>query len=229
MIAVAMLVNRKSYSTVRQMTSVLTIARTRREAQRSSRRDAILDVAAQSFLVNGYAATTMSAIAAALGGSKGTLWKYFPSKELLFAAVIERVSDTFRQELTVILNPADDIDVALDRFCLEFLRKVTSPEAVAVNRLVMGETARFPEVGRIFYESAPRLTHSLLADYIATAMERGQLCPGDPLRAAQHLVSLCMSRGYQQLLLGIVDRVDPAMIRADVASALDTFLRAFRP
>ena len=35
----------------------------RREARRIDRRDAMLEVAAQSFLRNGYAATTMSGIA----------------------------------------------------------------------------------------------------------------------------------------------------------------------
>ncbi len=50
----------------------------RREARRHSRRETILDVAAQWFLEHGYDGTTMSAIATALGGSKGTLWNYFP-------------------------------------------------------------------------------------------------------------------------------------------------------
>ena len=44
----------------------------RREARRLTRREAILDVAQASFMEYGYAGTTMSAIAAMLGGSKGT-------------------------------------------------------------------------------------------------------------------------------------------------------------
>lgn len=213
---------------VRIMVSDTVPPPSRREERQRLRRETILDVAAQSFLENGYAGTTMSAIAATLGGSKGTLWSYFPSKEQLFAAVIERVSNAFREELTVILNPADEVALALERFCAEFVRKVTSPEAIALNRLVMGETARFAEVGRIFHESAPRLTRDLLATFLSSAMARGLLRAGDPLSAAQHLTSLCMSGCHQRLMLGLIDRVDAEMIGRDVSNALDTFLRGYR-
>src|SRR6202050_1736457 len=53
-----------------------------------AKRRAILDVATEVFLAQGYAATSMSEIAAKLGGSKGTLYNYFRSKEELFSAFI---------------------------------------------------------------------------------------------------------------------------------------------
>ena len=55
------------------------------------RRRAILDVAGDAFRQDGYAATSRSSIAARLGGSKGTLYNYFRSKEELFAAFMEDV------------------------------------------------------------------------------------------------------------------------------------------
>src|SRR5579863_10433780 len=51
-----------------------------------AKRRAILEVAREVFLAQGYAATSMSEIAAKVGGSKGTLYNYFRSKEELFAA-----------------------------------------------------------------------------------------------------------------------------------------------
>jgi AcrR family transcriptional regulator len=53
------------------------------------RRQAIMQIARDIFLEEGYAAASMSAIAARLGGSKGTLYNYFASKEELFKAVIQ--------------------------------------------------------------------------------------------------------------------------------------------
>jgi AcrR family transcriptional regulator len=202
------------------------IASSRREARRQSRREAILDVAAQSFLEHGYAGTTMSAIAATLGGSKGTLWSYFASKEVLFAAVIDRVTQAFRAQLSLILNPRDGVEAALRRFCTEFLRKVTSPEAIALHRLVVGETNRFPEIGRIFYERAPRLTQELLAGFLADAMKHGTLCLTDPLISARQLIALCMAGGHQQMLMGIIDAIPPAAIEIEVDRAMKTFMRA---
>jgi TetR/AcrR family transcriptional regulator, mexJK operon transcriptional repressor len=209
------------------MESLTSPCPSRREARRQSRREAILDVAAQSFLEHGYAGTTMSAIAATLGGSKGTLWSYFASKDVLFAAVIERVTDAFRAQLSLILNPRDGVELALRRFCTEFLRKITSPEAIALHRLVVGETNRFPEIGRIFYERAPRQTQQLLAGFLAEAMESGQLRRDDPLVAARQLTALCMYGGHQQMLMGVVEGLSAEAIEAEVDRATGTFMRAY--
>src|SRR5579863_8801536 len=53
-----------------------------------AKRRAIMQVARAAFLARGYAATSMSEIAAKLGGSKGTLYNYFRSKEELFEALM---------------------------------------------------------------------------------------------------------------------------------------------
>jgi AcrR family transcriptional regulator len=203
------------------------LAPSRREARRQSRREAILDVAAESFLEHGYAGTTMSAIAATLGGSKGTLWSYFASKEVLFAAVIDRVTQAFRAQLSLILNPRDGVEAALRRFCIEFLRKVTSPEAIALHRLVVGETSRFPEIGRIFYDRAPRQTQQLLAAFLAEMMERGHLRQADPLIAARQLIALCMAGGHQRKLMGLIDTIAPDALEAEVDNAMNTFMHAY--
>lgn len=202
-------------------------APSRREANRQSRRETILDVAAESFLELGYAGTTMSAIAATLGGSKGTLWSYFESKDVLFGAVIERVTDAFRAQLSLILKPDDGVEAALRRFCTEFLRKVTSPEAIALHRLVVAESGRFPEVGRIFYARGPQLTQQLLADFIDGAMERGELRRGDALAAARQLTALVMYGGHQQMLMGVIDTLSSEAIEAEGDRAMATFLGAY--
>ncbi|MEJ5977719.1 TetR/AcrR family transcriptional regulator [Novosphingobium sp. PS1R-30] len=206
-----------------------TPAPSRREANRHSRREAILDVAARSFLEQGYAGTTMSAIAATLGGSKGTLWSYFDSKEVLFGAVIERVTNAFRAQLSLILNPSDGVESALRRFCTEFLRKVTSPEAIAIHRLVMGEAGRFPEVGEIFHTRAPLQTQTLLADFLEGAMARGELRREEPLMAARQLTALCLYGGHQQMLMGLIEKMTPEAIATEVERAAATFMRAYAP
>jgi len=201
----------------------------RRDARRDARREAILDVAARSFLERGYAGTTMSAIAAELGGSKGTLWNHYASKDVLFAAVIDRVTAAFRAQLSLILNRHDGIEPALRRYCTEFLRKVTSPQALAVHRLVVGETSRFPEIGRIFHESAPRQTHELVARFLDAAMADGLLRREDPLVAARHLTSLCMYGSHQRMLLGLDEALAPEVLAAEVDHAIGAFMRAYAP
>lgn len=204
---------------------------TRREARRQSRRDAIVDVAAGWFLEHGYDGTTMSAIAAALGGSKGTLWSHFPSKETLFTAVLDRVTAEFRAQVSLVLNPADDLEEALRKFCRTLLAKVTSADAIALHRLVVGEVSRFPEIGRIFYERGPRLIQQLLGDFLADAMDRGLLRQDDALGAARSLIGLCLYGfgSHQQMLLGVIDTASSQMIAKDADRAVGLFMQAYAP
>ena len=201
----------------------------RREARRLDRRETILAVARRSFLEQGYAATTMSGIAAALGGSKATLWSYFPSKEALFEAVLDSATSAYRLEVSTLLHPCGDPERTLRAFCKSYLNKVTSPEAIALHRLVHAEAGRFPEMGAIFYERAPSTIHALLEGFVESAMERGLLRCDDPMRAAKVLTSLCVSGCYQQLLLGQLEAPTPELIAADADAAMDIFLRAYAP
>lgn len=200
----------------------------RREANRLSRREVILDVAQQSFLELGYAATTMSAIASRLGGSKGTLWNYFASKEVLFEAVLDRATSQFQAQIARVLNPCDGVAESLHAFARQLLERITAPDAVALYRLVIGEARRFPETGRIFHERAPGRTRATLAAYLDAAMARGQLRPADALTASRQLMSLCMGGCHQQLLLGLIDKAPRTAIAEEADLAVECFLRAYR-
>lgn len=200
----------------------------RRASQRASRRDAIFAIAKQYFLKHGYAGTSMSAIAAELGGSKGTLWSYFPSKEELFAAVIDEASANFRAQLSEILTPAEDVCTTLTRFCLRLLEKMAAPEPLALYRVVVSEAARFPELGRIFFDRAISRSQRLLADYIEGVMDRGYLRREDPLSAARCLIGLCTANWHQQWLLGVLPQPTPEMMRAEVERGINIFMAGMR-
>ncbi|MBO9712727.1 TetR/AcrR family transcriptional regulator [Sphingomonas sp.] len=199
----------------------------KREARKQDRREAILAVARRMFLENGYSATSMSAISAELGGSKGTLWSYFPSKEELFGAVLDETTSAYRRQLADLLKPGEDVGATVLQFCRSFIAKVTSPEGLALHRLVVAEGSRFPEVGEIFYRRAPRATQEMLAAFFAGAMDAGALRRDDPLRAARVLASLCVGGAHQRMLWG--QKPTDAEREQEAALAAEIFLRAYAP
>ena len=201
----------------------------RREARRRDRRDAIIAVAKRSFLENGFAATTMSSIAAELGGSKGTLWSYFPGKEELFAAVLRDATGVYHASLAELLDTGGEVEPTLLRFSHDLLRKVTSPDAIALHRLVAAEASRFPKMGAIFQELAPLSTRNLLARFLEAAMAKGQLRQADAMLAARALVVLTLSGCHQQMIWGDMRAPAAGQIDADVSFAVDCFLRAYAP
>ncbi len=60
-------------------------------ASTTDRQSQILQAAMKVFEQNGYTSTTMDAVAAEAGVSKGSIYNYFKSKQTLFAAVVNHV------------------------------------------------------------------------------------------------------------------------------------------
>jgi AcrR family transcriptional regulator len=65
---------------------------------RSERRETILRAAALAFAVKGFAATSMEDVAAEAGITKLIVYRHFGSKEELYEAVLDRVSNRLAEE-----------------------------------------------------------------------------------------------------------------------------------
>lgn len=140
----------------------------KRERNKQQRRGAIVEIATRAFLDRGYPATSMSAIADELGGSKATLWSHFNSKEELFAAVIDQLVARFSCDLESILSEETYSLEGLRRYCRQFLAKLMHDEAIQLFRLIMADGARFPEIKTVFHDRAPARIQRLASRYLAT-------------------------------------------------------------
>src|SRR3984885_2362507 len=110
------------------------------QSRSDAKRRAILDVARDVFVAQGYAATSMSEIAAKLGGSKGTLYNYFRSKEELFSAFIVATCQGRAVAMFDDLLPfgeGGDIRDSMIKLGVALLELVQSEDIVAMHRLVV--------------------------------------------------------------------------------------------
>jgi len=199
-----------------------------RETRRVDRRDAILDVAYECFVAEGYGATSMSTIAARLGGSKGTLYNYFKSKEELFDAFVRRSCTQLRERIDSFPQDGDVRERLVD-MARDFINHLMSPEAIAIHRLVVGEGERFPELARLFYEAGPGPGIPRAAEVLKRLMDQGVLRAADPVQAAHQFKDLALSGMFSLRLWGIVGDPAPEERRRRAETAVDTFLRAYAP
>lgn len=199
----------------------------KREINRSIKRDCILDIAVRTFARNGYAGTTMSSVAQEVGGSKGTLWSYFSSKAELFEEAIRFTVAAQHAELFGTLEQTGNLTDTLHRFAASFIATVTSPKAVAIRLLVQAESKRFPEVGSIFFKEVVSRTNLMLADFLSDAMEQLQLREDDPHDASRVFIALCLGGKSQQIMLNQKQSLTPAEIDFDARLAVRVFLRAY--
>jgi len=155
------------------------------------RRDAILDIASEIFLERGYAGTSMTVIAHAVGGSKGTLYKYFSSKKDVFAAIVLKlISDQFKPAVARVAEDAS-INCRLLQLARCHLTLALSPRTAAIRRLILSEASRHPELGVLFFEIGLNWGQSEIIEVLRLSMKKQELCGADATTAALHFRALC--------------------------------------
>jgi AcrR family transcriptional regulator len=80
----------------------------RKEREQLRRRREILDAASRLFSTRGYAEVSMKEIATEAECAVGTLYRFFESKEAVYAALVEALLDRARVEMAEVLDPALD-------------------------------------------------------------------------------------------------------------------------
>jgi AcrR family transcriptional regulator len=177
----------------------------------------------------GFSAASMSLIAARLGGSKGTLYNYFKSKNELFEAYIQRHCAWQQETLNSLMTSDVDVRDALAALGRTLLKMVLSGFGLRNFILVVSEAGRAPEIGDAFYEAGPLRGSRMLADFLAGAVRDGRLRPCDPQAAAHQFIGLCQNRLLKARLCNAVPEPTAEEIDAEVSAAVETFMAAFGP
>jgi len=193
-----------------------------------SKRQAILKAAADVFREVGFERASMSEIRARIGGSKATLYNYFPSKEKLFFEVMYQAKELELGEITAALNSdADDLKQELLHFGQKLVPALYSPDAIAIRRLAIAELGH-SNIGKVVFEGSTAPIEKKVAEFLNKAMKRGLLRSTDPKTAAVHLLSLLESELLQRVLLGVMDSVKPETVKGAVRRAVDVFLSGYQ-
>jgi AcrR family transcriptional regulator len=190
------------------------------------RRARYLDAALALFLEHGYHGVSMDQLVAACGGSKATLYRYFPSKTALFEAIIDDVANR-----TAPPEHADDLAAMSVGDGLRLLGRATAAAAldlrtIVMLRLAVGEQARFPELGQSLYEHGPARTYARLRAFLTAKQASGEVRIDDLQVAAEQFLGGII--GHQQLRLTLgLDHPGSAAMEARVEAAVTTFLAAY--
>lgn len=198
-----------------------------RDLRKAERRNAILLVARCVFLAQGYAGATMSEVASKLGGSKSTLWTYFPDKSDLFLAVVLQEADDFRLALQKSIAQQTGID-GINAFVETYIRLLCRPDTIAIYRMIISEVGRWPELGATFFRSALGPAKELMTAYLARLACEGILQIDDYAAATDLLRSLCHGKCFQEKLFNQSDVIGEDEIMRDARIAADTFIRLYR-
>ncbi len=192
-----------------------------------AKRRQIMEGARTVFLSAGFDGASMNDVARTAGVSKGTLYAYFSSKDELFEAIIRGEYAQAVERSCTLAHGCGDVRTVLTDFGQRLLGRMTEPGTLALARVVVAATEKFPKLGRAFYESGPLYGATRLADELREFEKAGALRVPDPERAAWQFLDLCQSYVHKRVLFGVVDSVSSEDIEASVRAGVDVFLKAY--
>src|ERR1700754_57101 len=111
----------------------------------AQRRLELVEIAEQTFLERGFTDTTMQMIAERAGASKETLYRYFESKEVLFAEIVSRKAQDISGPDTA-LSRTRAPEAVLAEFATNLLSIVLARQGASLFRTVVSEAVRNPEL-----------------------------------------------------------------------------------
>jgi TetR/AcrR family transcriptional repressor of mexJK operon len=189
---------------------------------------AILESAKQLFVEQGYAGTSMDAIAKAAGVSKLTLYSHFGRKDDLFQqCVIAKCEEYAPHEL---YDPANTASLRrrLLSIGVAFIQLVMSEEAIKFYRMMAGEARQTGRLGQLFHAAGPQRTLDQFEEFLAAAARNGELIVRDRRRAAHHFFSMMQGDHHMRVIMG-EKRPRASELRAHAEDVVEVFLRAYRP
>jgi TetR/AcrR family transcriptional regulator of autoinduction and epiphytic fitness len=186
------------------------------------KREAIVRAAVEEFRTAGYEATSMDRIAAAAGVSKRTVYNHFPSKDELFALMLEHLWDSSAASVDVVYRADQPLDRQLRQLLMQKLAVLGDQSFIDLARVAMAEIIHSPErAQRIVCRMGEK--ESGETAWIRAAIADGRLAAVDPDFAGHQLQGLVKSFAFwPQVTLG-----QPPLAEAERQQVADAAVAMF--
>jgi len=141
--------------------------------------------------------------------------------------VVERECQEQAQRIFQIENQVEAVEPVLRHIARSYVEFLVSPFAQNMFRVAIAEAQRFPDPGLAFYSSGSEIGTDRLKQFLAAAVDRGELAIEDVDLAAHQFVELCKADIFYKRLLCVKSHATEAEIDRIANGAVTTFLKAF--
>lgn len=169
--------------------------------------DAAVEAATWLLLHEGYAATTMEAVARRAGLAKKTLYRLAANREDLVALVVRSWTDAFRPAMAADVRSAADLQPALAAILRQVAERVLSADAVGLFRLLSTDFPAKPELLEVYQRNGIERGRAMLADWLRRQCAKGLLKVEEPELVCDLLLSMAIAEPLRQMALGLTPPV----------------------
>ena len=185
----------------------------------------IFEAARHEFAASGYAATCIDGVARRAGISTRTLYRLIPNKAALFEAMITARIDAFASVVRLRACDGSDIERALREALIACGELVLAGDVISLQRVIIGDSEKFPEIAETFYHKAIRRTEHTLASWLQTQNERGLIKIEDADAAAGMLLGMLVFQPQRAVLFGHAPTLTREELERRAQSVAALFLR----
>ncbi|MGY3175034.1 TetR/AcrR family transcriptional regulator of autoinduction and epiphytic fitness [Pseudomonas sp. TE12234] len=191
------------------------------------KRDAIIQAAIAEFRANGFDITSMDKIAATAGVSKRTVYNHFPSKEELFAEILNQLWARVTSEPETPYRSDQPLREQLRLHLMAKMQMLGDDNFLNLARVAIAATIHSPERAQNMVARMGEREENLTV-WIRAAQADGRLKAVDPGFAAQQVQGLLKSFAFwPQVSMGLPG-LSAEMQGTVVESALDMFLACYQ-
>ncbi|MBC6416412.1 MAG: TetR/AcrR family transcriptional regulator [Rhodospirillales bacterium] len=189
------------------------------------KREQILDAAVTEFQEQGFAGTSMDAIACRAQVSKRTVYNHFESKEALFRAILQVMAEQVGSALGIRYRPGEPVEAQLRALGWAEGSLLVDPCFFRNARMSICEALRDPALAEEMNCKFQQLT--VFEEFMAAAHADGALEAPDPALAAQQFLGLIKARGFWPSIFS-GEPVSEAEMERIVEDAVAMFLNSYR-
>ena len=186
--------------------------------------DAILKAAADLFPKLGFEKTTMDAIALYAGVTKQTVYSHYQSKEQLFIRLVDSLCREGLSHKPISGSASKKFEELFYDVGFNLLTLITSIEGMAVTRLVLAESSRYPKLAKLYYESGTQRIVKLLAEFLDGQNARGVIRIPNTQSAAAYFFALLKGQYFLRMTLGVPPIPSLKEKRAHVSEVVAIFM-----
>jgi AcrR family transcriptional regulator len=183
----------------------------------------ILEAARHEFAGSGYATTSMDSVARRAGVSTKTLYRLIPNKAALFEAMITDRIDTFASVVQLRACDGKDVEKALREALIVCGELILAADVISLQRVILGDSEKFPEIAETYYHKAIRRTERTLANWLQAQNDRGLIKIDDAETSAGMLLGMLVFQPQRAVLFGQA----PPPTREEVAKRAQTVAALF--
>lgn len=191
-----------------------------RQRRKDARPQELLEAAQALFLEKGFAATRSEEVAARAGVAKGTLYRYFPSKEELFKAMVrENLSVHIAESAAVAAQYQGPIAELLRQMMQTWWAKVGQGIAGGISKIMLVEARNFPELAQFYVDEVIMPSKTLLGGLIQRGMVEGEFRPVSVEATVHMLIAPMLHMMLHEHSFGEQDPCGLAMSPAELLEA----------